>query len=867
MAFTKPNRITVLPTTPGELYRDLPRRPNAVPGLWAHQSEVLNAYMDKVRRPDVALELPTGTGKTLIGLLIAEWNRQQRNQQVLYACPTRQLAEQVRDEANREGIDTALLTGSHANWDPNSKVRYESARHIGITTYSSIFNSHPKLTAPSVLLFDDAHAGEQYVGEAYSLRFIRDCNDDEYRRLLRIVAPAIDEVFLERLNAEQPSRGLSQEVRLVVPLRQPGMVAQIIKFLSRLDEPYSFRYSMIEQCIASCLVYVSYNEILVRPYIPPTHQNHPFRQAEQRVYLSATLGEGGELERAFGRHGIDRLHQPGKGTVPRSGRRFFVFPESTKYVDTDKTTLSREIVSQAGKALILSQRTDVAMSDAKRLAPDGWPIFGIDDVSTSMEPFADSEHAICALAARYDGLDLPGDTCRLVLLDGKPDQLNLQEIFLQRNAQAGVALDSRIRTRIIQGIGRCTRGPEDTAIVMILGNLSDYLAQPTTRSALSPELQAEIMFGLENSQDGTDKDMLSNVRAFLNQNTDDTWRSEAEPTLIEYRRTFEQSPSPGSQQLSECVAEEIEAWECASVGSWRDAAQHAHAAGSILGNGGSTTRRYQAFWKYLESAWTDMTAEENNDPTLKVTSKQLLNEATTLAGKCSWIAHMSQFPDLTSPSINHTDAISIKNLTALLSGNFKENKFLERISEMQQHLALQDASKFESALSVLGQALGAEASKPAKQGRCDSVWCWGNELWLALEAKSEHKTTGVVSIKDVRQSNGQLQLLADDRACSSIPADSAVIIISPKPGVHRDAMTIASENLYLTHPDAIRTIAADTAEAWKRIAAERAGKQSTELRTLVTQTLRGFNLLPSDVLNRLTITPVGQALHTSCTEE
>ena len=49
--------------------------------------------------PDLALELPTGTGKTLPGLLIADWVRRVRSARVAYACPTVQLARQVSETA------------------------------------------------------------------------------------------------------------------------------------------------------------------------------------------------------------------------------------------------------------------------------------------------------------------------------------------------------------------------------------------------------------------------------------------------------------------------------------------------------------------------------------------------------------------------------------------------------------------------------------------------------------------------------------------------------------------------------------------------------------------------------------------------
>jgi len=97
--------------SPEDLYRDLPRRSGAVPGLWSHQADILRDYVGHVADADVALELPTGTGKTLTRPLIAEWARLTRRERVVYVCPTKQLARQVAASAFREGIDPLLLVG------------------------------------------------------------------------------------------------------------------------------------------------------------------------------------------------------------------------------------------------------------------------------------------------------------------------------------------------------------------------------------------------------------------------------------------------------------------------------------------------------------------------------------------------------------------------------------------------------------------------------------------------------------------------------------------------------------------------------------------------------------------------------------
>ena len=139
---------------PESLFGDLPRTPHGVGALWSHQADQLRTYSAKHREtPDVALELPTGSGKTLVGLLIAEWRRRALGQRVLYACPTTQLARQVLLKAQQQGIHPVLLIGTHWKWPAADRTRYTNGSAIAITTYSSIFNSRPQLgDAHTVLL-------------------------------------------------------------------------------------------------------------------------------------------------------------------------------------------------------------------------------------------------------------------------------------------------------------------------------------------------------------------------------------------------------------------------------------------------------------------------------------------------------------------------------------------------------------------------------------------------------------------------------------------------------------------------------------------------------------------------------------------
>ena len=169
MAFKIPEKRTVCPDDPESLFRDL--RKKTVPGLLSHQADLLRSYLAvHTKHSDIALQLPTGSGKTLVGLLIAEWRRRKYGERVVYLCPTRQLVNQVAQQATgKYGIDVHAFTGSRANYDAQASSEWMNAEAVAITTYSSLFNTNPFFDEPNLIILDDAHSAENYVSSFWSL--------------------------------------------------------------------------------------------------------------------------------------------------------------------------------------------------------------------------------------------------------------------------------------------------------------------------------------------------------------------------------------------------------------------------------------------------------------------------------------------------------------------------------------------------------------------------------------------------------------------------------------------------------------------------------------------------------------------------
>ncbi len=112
------------------------------------------------------------------------------------------------------------------------------------------------------------------------------------------------------------------------------------------------------------------------------------------------------------------------------------------------------MVRESGRALSLVPSYRVAERHEKLFEEADIPTLSASDIEESKDAFTSQETCVAVLANRYDGIDLVGDECRLLIIEGLPKASNLQELFLLSRMACGTLLHDRIRTRIIQAVGR-----------------------------------------------------------------------------------------------------------------------------------------------------------------------------------------------------------------------------------------------------------------------------------------------------------------------------------------------------------------------------------------------------------------------------
>lgn len=315
------------------------------------------------------------------------------------------------------------------------------------------------------------------------------------------------------------------------------------------------------------------------------------------------------------------------------------------------------------------------------------------------------------------------------------------------------------------------------------------------------------------------------------------------------------NPPAGSAALAASVSDEVDACALAAMGQWRDARVRANDAALKLGTGGDTLRGYRSFWLYLAAVWADHAGATSTDHTLHRNALAFVAQAEAAAKPSTWIRELAPLPNTVRQELPAASATAAATVAARLRTTTVP-KVASLTAEVLAGLKERAPTIYEPALTKLGAMLGAEALKPPGSGRCDSTWCWGNHLWLALDAKSDHEPTGLVPHKDVRQAGDQLRLLAADRDVPSIPPDSAIVIISPKPAVDPTAAAGAEPHVHIVHPREVSTLAEAAGRAWTKLVSRRSGLTDAQLRDLVADRFSQEGLLPEQVRERLTVEPV-----------
>jgi hypothetical protein len=458
--------------------------------------------------------------------------------------------------------------------------------------------------------------------------------------------------------------------------------------------------------------------------------------------------------------------------------------------ESSKTNLQLELMRRAGRSLVLVPNETARSEIAERVRTKlGFMTYSAEDIEDSKKPFVTAPKAAAVVANRYDGIDFPGDECRLLFIEGLPKASNAQERFLMSRMGANILLNERIQTRVLQAIGRCTRSLEDYSAVVVSGaELPDYLANIKRRPFLHPELQAELLFGIEQSKERKAGEFIDNFQIFLKNGKE--WEA-ADQEIIAARNRCTQEPFPGMSELRSAVQHELN-WQKALWQGDFDAALLA--AERVLGELKSPELRgYRALWHYLAGAAAWLGARVGN-PALEKKSREHFGAAKGAAMGIEWLVALSQFNPSQSAGFVEPDPAALEQLERLEAmiesfGTLHEGLFAAREKTILEGLSKPET--FENAQKLLGELLGFFVGKAETDGSPDPWWISGKYCFVFEDYVNSQEDTAL-SVTKARQAESHPNWMRENVPASKDCEITPVLVTAIK-AIKKGAIPHAKE--------------------------------------------------------------------------
>lgn len=459
------------------------------------QREALADLTARQAERDLVLKISTGAGKTTVGLLYLLGFMRQKHGAGVFLCPTVQLVEQVIQEATKLGIQAFHYARGEKYPDP-ACVRGEA---VLVCTYEKLFNAKTTFLrsdvniVPTALVLDDAHAGVETVRKQFTLKVTGNAFED----LVKILAA--------RCRSYHPTRW--QEVEQGDPLAVLeiphwiwiDLVADIRATLHRHSDDDSFQFSwpFLEGVLPLCRCVVSGTVSEIAPEVLPVNLLRPYASADHRLFMSATLADDSLLVRELGVE-MSAASNPIAPPSDRGiGERMILAPALVS------PNLDRGFVMEVC-AQLARQSNVVVLTSSEQLAKDwvsaGAAFFAGDQFSDGVRRLRDQSSGLrfAVFAQRYDGVDLPDDSCRVLVLDGVPFGESLIDKADSLLAFAPGGVRNRTIFRIEQGMGRAVRSHADYAVVLLVGqDLATYIGRTEVLQRMTSDTRAQIDLSVE----------------------------------------------------------------------------------------------------------------------------------------------------------------------------------------------------------------------------------------------------------------------------------------------------------------------------------------------------------------------------------
>jgi hypothetical protein len=483
---------------PREIFAALPSRPWDY--LRQEQGEALERWFARRDDRDVVIKQNTGGGKTVAGLLIAQSTMNEGIGKAVYLAPDTYLAGYVREEAARLGLATVTHPDDTA---------FRAQQAILVVTFQKLINGRSVFGVAGdgrdpvdlgIVVVDDAHAALATTEGQFRLTV--PSSHTAY-------APLVD-MFATDLRGQSASTwediqaGVYAAVARIPFWSWADRQEEVMRLLHphRLDDDFRFVWPLIADVLSLCAATVTSRGVEIRPPCPPIKMIPAFANAKRRVYLTATLADDSVLVTDLDAAPDQVIHPVTPDSAADLGDRMILAPVALNpNLDDDAVrVLARQFADgdRDGDGMPESGPVNVVVLVPGAKTAAAWAPYAdrthyVGSMEAGVAELKSGHVGVVVLVNKYDGIDLPGKACELLILDGIPRPLDAAE---RREAVALADSPARLARevqRIEQGMGRGVRDSGDYCAVLLLGaNLAVATHDPGHLDLFSPATRAQL---------------------------------------------------------------------------------------------------------------------------------------------------------------------------------------------------------------------------------------------------------------------------------------------------------------------------------------------------------------------------------------
>ncbi|KRN68747.1 hypothetical protein IV70_GL000943 [Carnobacterium maltaromaticum DSM 20342] len=491
---------------PVEIYDTLDRFAEKGP-LRDVQTEILNKWFEKFsNKAHTILKMNTGQGKTLVGLLILQSILNKENRPVMYICPNSFLVDQTIAQAKQFGLKVCSV-GSDRAIPPE----FTNSEAILITTVQYMFHGFSKfgLGAKSIdvegIVIDDAHACIESIRQATRMNFSKEKTKGAYTEIFELLK---EDIKLQGLGTfEELVKFKNNDSSTVPMLPVPywawhDNIDAITKIIAAYSNENEIKYAwpIIKDSLKYTDCYISAEKVEIIPYQMPLKIFGSFYNAKSKIYMSATASEDSILIKELGIPASNLLEPLKLDKEEWSGEKMVLIPSLI-----EKTLNRTEMVHYfgqpwGGNASLIGR---IALTPSFSLTQDwnkyGSKIVSTGDINESVKYLEASEKPqTVVFSNRYDGIDLPDNLCRILVIDSIPSFESLEDRYLSSVISNSEQLNRKKAQKIEQGMGRSVRGEKDFSVIVLIGTeLTRFVQTNNNQKYFSTFTKKQILIGKE----------------------------------------------------------------------------------------------------------------------------------------------------------------------------------------------------------------------------------------------------------------------------------------------------------------------------------------------------------------------------------